>query len=263
MSIVRELVRNGVHVRFIGTSEDKGRRIERELDGNGPACRFVKLDLSNLRAVREFARALSSNIPALDLLVNVAGVVLPERQETADGFEKTFAIDYLSSFVLCMELRKTLAAANHARIVNVGGLPFQVLKPQLDFDDLHSERAYDGMRVAIKAVHAKLVLTEVLAEAFKRDSIDVNAFHPGWVKSDLARNMSFPMSLVFSAMSVFFSSSSKSGIYASTSPEVTGMTGQFFVNRKPRPLSFEQQYKDRLWSETERMVERALARTPT
>lgn len=260
LSIVRALASNGVEVNFIGTNEEKGRRIEQELNRTGTtAGRFIKLDLSNLADVRDFAHAFRSENPHLDVLANVAGVTLPVRQETNEGIEKTFAIGHLSAFLLSRELAPLLERAEHGRILNVGGVPQFILKPRPDFaTKLEFTENYNGMRVAIDTVHAKTVLTEVYADKLASQGIDVNAFHPGAVKSDIARSMSFPMSAVLKVGNLFMSHTSKTGIYLASSDEVLGVTGQFFIRKKPRPLSFEQKYKDRLWNATEEMIERAL-----
>lgn len=118
------------------------------------------------------------------------------------------------------------------------------------------------MRVAIDTVHAKTVLTEVNADELASQGIDVNVFHPGAVKSNIARSMSFPKSAVFKVGNVFMSNTSRTGIYLATSDDVQGVTGQLFVRKKPRPLSLEQGYKDRLWNATEQMIEQALT-SPT
>lgn len=258
LSIVRALAKQGTFVHFIGTNEDKGKRVEEELNISAdPTVRFVQLDLSRLRAVHDFSLQFGRAVPALDVLVNVAGVMLAERQVTEDGYEKTFAIDHLAAFILCQGLRPALAAAQHGRIVNVSGAPSQLLKQRLDFADLQLEHNYTLMRAALNAVHAKTVMTEILAERF-RDEIDVNAFHPGAVKSDLFRHMRFPMSTVFRFARRFMASESKSGIYASTTQALNGVTGQLFVGTRPRQLSFEQSYKDKLWHTTEQLVNQVL-----
>lgn len=150
--------------------------------------------------------------------------------------------------------------AGHARIINVGGVPSFILKPRLEFEKkLDFTERYSGMHVAFDTVHAKTLLTEVFADRLASQGIDVNAFHPGTVKSDMGRNMSFPISVVFKVANVFMSNTSKTGIHLATSDDVTGMTGQIFVGKKPRPLNFDQGYKDRLWTVTEQMIEQALA----
>ena len=120
------------------------------------------------------------------------------------------------------------------------------------------KRKYSGMGVAIDAVHAKTVMTEILAEKLKGQNIDVNAFHPGWVKSGLARDLPAYMKIIFGIMGPFMSRGSKSGNYVSTSDKVIGVTGQLFVNTTPTPLSFDQVYKDKLWSWTVDTVENVL-----
>ena len=266
LSVVRALAHRGVEVHFVGTSDEKGRRVEQELNGTGAAAvRFIKLDLSTLRDVRDFAEAFRSEVPQLDLLANVAGVTLPERQETDEGIEKTFAIGHLSAFVLNRELAPMLEQAAHPRIMNVGGVPQFILKPRPDFETkLDFRENYNGMQVAIDTVHAKTVLSQVFADEFAGRGIDVNVFHPGWVKSDMARHMSFPMSAVFKVGNMFMSDTTKTGIYLATSSDVNGVTGQFFARKKPRPLGFEQGYGRRLWDATEALLDRALTspRTP-
>ena len=101
LSIARALVRDGVFVHFVGTNAAKGRGIESEVNADRPRARFIQLDLSRPGDVQAFARRFAEEVPTLDVLANVAGVMLATRQQTDEGFEKTFAIDHLAAFVLC------------------------------------------------------------------------------------------------------------------------------------------------------------------
>ena len=122
---------------------------------------------------------------------------------------------------------------------------------------------YNGMPVAIDTVHAKTVLSQVFADRFASQGIDVNVFHPGWVKSAMARHKSFPMSARFKVGNVFMSNTSKTGIYRATLERRERHHGPVLRPQKePRPLSFEHEYKNRLWNATEAMIERALT-SPT
>ncbi len=259
LSMLPDLVSSGFYVYFVGTNAKKGLAIESDLNGpGGSVAKFVELDLSDMQRVRSFAQKFRSEVPTLDLLLNVAGAMFPKRKLTPEGFEKTFAIGYLSAFILCEELAPSLSAAEHGRIANVAGLPRFVLKPALDFEDLRFESNYRGMPVAIKTIHAKTVLTEILAERLRDRGIDVNSFHPGAVKGDVGRNMVLPMKLAFAVANLFMSPKSKSGVYVSTSDEVGGVTGQLFVGTKPRPLRFDEGYKAQLWERTESLLAAAL-----
>ena len=261
LSLVRALVERDSHVHFIGTSSDKGRAIESELNGSaGRVCDFIQLDLSDLGAVRAFARRFRDEVQRLDVLLNVAGLMLPRRQVTPEGFEKTFAIGYLSAVLLAMELVPALARASGARILNVAGSPRHVLAPsRLDLSDLAFEKDYGWIRAATGTIHAKVVATEILAERLRGRGIDVNAFHPGVVKGQLFRNMPPLKRALFSMAHLFMTSESKTGIYVSTAEEIRGITGQLFVGERPRALRFEPEHKTALWEQTERMLARVPA----
>lgn len=254
LSLVRALTADGAFVHFVGTNAAKGAAIEAELNATQLCCAFCAVDLSSLVATRQFAEQFRRSVPRLDVLANVAGVLLAKRRETEDGLEMTFAIGYLSAVVLTLELAESLQRASHARVLNVGGAPRLVLNRRLDLDDLGFEANYNGIRAALNTIHAKAVATEILAQRFRARGIDVNAFHPGPVKGQLGRNLSVLTRSIFAVVARFMSSKSKSGTYVSTAKEVRGMTGQYFVGTAPRQLCFEQTYKDRLWARTEEMI---------
>ena len=54
------------------------------------------------------------------------------------------------------------------------------------------------------------------------------------------------------------STESKTGIYASSAPELNGVTGKYFNKKKVIPLNFDQAYKDQLWNATEQTLEKIL-----
>ncbi len=254
-SLLPTLLQAGFRVHLIGRNAQKDREIEARLNAEDEgAATFIQLDLSDLGAVVAFAETFRQEVPVLDLLANVAGVMLPERQVTPEGFEKTFAIGDLSAYVLSTELTSSLAAATSPRIVNVAGVLKFALTPALDLDDLGFEKNQKGMDVAIKTVHAKTTLTEILAEHLGEHGITVNSFHPGAVMGDVGRNMAFPMSALFGVANMFMAKTSKSGIYVTTSDGVEGGTGQFLVGRKGTALQFEPEYKSGLLERTVGML---------
>ena len=260
LSIVKALVKNNYTVFFIGTNEQKGKEIESGLNKNSTTKNtFIKLNLSNLKEVHKFANKFKNEVSHLNLLANVAGVVLLKRQETEQKLEKTFAIGYLSAFVLSNALIPLLEKNKHSRIVNVSGIPKQVMNATLNFDDLYFKKKYNGFKTAVATIHAKTVLTEILSEKLKDKNIDVNSFHPGMVKSDLTRNMPMLLKILVKMVSPFMAKASKNGIYTSISKKIAGITGQLFANRKPIQLHFKKEYKEKLWKETEEMIAQAMS----
>jgi NAD(P)-dependent dehydrogenase (short-subunit alcohol dehydrogenase family) len=258
LSLVRGLTAQGHFVHFIGTRRERGAAIEMELNEGRTRCAFHPADLSSLRATAALAAQLEAALPQLDVLANVAGVMLSERRETAEGLELTMAVGHFSAFVLTHGLLPALGRAPHARVVNVAGVPRDVLRPSLDLDDLNHERHHKGVRVAIDAVHAKTVMAEVLAARLRGQQIDVNAFHPGWVRGGLGRDLPWHLKQVFKLIGPFMSDGSVSGMHATGAASIEGTTGQLFVKTQPRPLAFEAAYKDALWLRTVATVEGVL-----
>lgn len=114
----------------------------------------------------------------------------------------------------------------------------------------------------MRALHAKTVMTAALAEEFASDGIDVVAFDPGFVRSDLARNLSLPMRLMMRVAQWFAPTESASGVFASTATELNGVTGVFIDGRHGRrqtPLQFEAAYQARVMATTAQLVDLALA----
>lgn len=249
LSIVRALARDNWDVHFIGRNAERGQAIVQEIEqgGKGKAI-FIQQDLSRTGEVKVLANRLLKDLDRLDLLANVAGVVLPKRKETADGIEMTFAVNYLSAFIFSTTLAPLLESSAPSRIANVAGSPSQIMKTRLNFDDLYLEKKYSAIRAAFGAIHAKTVLTSILAEKYAERGIDVNSFHPGLVRSGLGRDFPFPLNILFKIGQPLISKDSKTGIYVCTSPEVKGQSGLLFEKKKGLELDFGQDYQGHLWS---------------
>jgi len=253
-SILNALLNTKFKVYFIGSNEEKGVAVESEMNRRHPGmAKFINLDLSNLKAVKEFAREFADENDSLYVLANIAGVMIPNRVTTKEGFEKTFAVGYLSAFILSTELTPLLEKVR-GRIVNVGGVPSFVFKARLDFEDISFTKGYNSFKTAITTVHAKTVLTEILSEKYASRGIDVNSFHPGAVRSDLMNNTSKFQRLIFEFLSIFMTKESRTGIYVCSSPEIKGLSGKFFVKTKPRDLCFDNKYKEKLWKLSEKLI---------
>jgi NAD(P)-dependent dehydrogenase (short-subunit alcohol dehydrogenase family) len=103
---------------------------------------WVPLDLASLISVRAAAEQVNA-LPQLDVLINNAGVMVPPKTLTEDGFELQFGVNHLGHFALTGLLLDTLRAQPDSRIVNVSSLAHHMGK--IDFDDINAERSYDAM----------------------------------------------------------------------------------------------------------------------
>jgi NAD(P)-dependent dehydrogenase (short-subunit alcohol dehydrogenase family) len=141
--------------------------------------RGYQADLSSLAGVRELAGEVIAAESRLDVLVNNAGIGgdVPgggARQESADGYELRFAVNYLATYALTRLLLPLLRASAPSRIVNVASIGQQAI----DFSDVMLTKDYDGMRAYRQSKLAQILFTFDLAAELDPDGVTVNALHP-------------------------------------------------------------------------------------
>ncbi len=119
--VARHLGNAGARVVVHGRDADRGAQVVADIERAGGAATFLRADLASLAEVRDLAAAVQRATDRLDILINNAGIGTAGgvRQESADGFELRFAVNYLAGFLLTSLLLPLLRAAEPARIVNV------------------------------------------------------------------------------------------------------------------------------------------------
>jgi NAD(P)-dependent dehydrogenase (short-subunit alcohol dehydrogenase family) len=175
-----ELARSGATVLVHGRDEHRIADTVAEVEsaGDGPV-RPYQADLADLTQVAALAEQVLANEPQLDVLVNNAGIGTdvpggPGRQESADGYELRFAVNYLAGFALTERLLPLLERSAPSRIVNVSSLGQQAI----DFDDVMLTRGYSGTRAYCQSKLAQILSTIDLAERLDGTGVTVNALHP-------------------------------------------------------------------------------------
>ncbi|MFZ0892239.1 MAG: SDR family NAD(P)-dependent oxidoreductase [Thermoplasmata archaeon] len=148
--------------------------------------RLELLDLSSLGSVRKFVERLVHGSP-IDLLVNCAGAVIPSRQVTEDGLERTLATDYLGPFALTLGLMPALLRAPHPRVTTVSSMGADKGKRKIDFADLQGEREYSPQLAYNQAKLADLMFAIELGNRASSSGLPLisNAAHPGLARTDL------------------------------------------------------------------------------
>ena len=139
-------------------------------------------DLSLMAEVRTLADRLLASEQTIDVLVNNAGALFPERGVTSEGLERTFALNLLGQFLLTESLIPRLVASAPARIITItsGGMYTQRISPS----DLQAEhRDYDGRVQYAKTKRAQVILTEEWAKRLAGSGVVAHAMHPGWVNT--------------------------------------------------------------------------------
>ena len=240
-----------------------GRITERaEAAAKGGRAQLVVFDLADFASVRRGAEEMLGQAPRIDVLVNNAGVVLSERTYTVDGLEATFAINHLGPFLLTNLLLDRIRETHSARIVNVASTSHGAARKGMPFDDLQSEGQYRAMRVYGQSKLANILFTLELARRLRGTGVTANSLHPGTVRTGYGADGDAKGFLAFGLKisRPFFISpaeGARTSIYLATSPEVHGVSGEYFVKCKPvqpKPWARDPEAAARLWKVSEELV---------
>lgn len=218
----------------------------------GAVVRTHLADLSRLSEVRRLAGDLTQTYPRIEVLVNNAGAYYSRNEKTPEAIERTLALNVLSPFLLTRLLEPSLAAASPSRVVNVASAAHNGAK--LRWDDLDNQRKYSGFATYSRSKLALILLTRELARRWAPKRIAVNALHPGFVRTQFGHANPGATAAVIRWMTRLFGISPERGaetpVYLATSPQVEGVTGEYFVRRRAVRSSRES-YDDaaalRLW----------------
>lgn len=148
--------------------------------------RFVPLDLASLASVAEFSEAVAAAFPdGLDLLINNAGVMMPPRRETEDGFELQLGTNHLGHFALTGRLLPMMGDRDGSRVVTVSSGMARM--GQIDFDDLQGRQGYSRTGAYAQSKLANLVFALDLDDRLENSGLKTRSMgaHPGYAATNL------------------------------------------------------------------------------
>ncbi|ACC42406.1 short chain dehydrogenase [Mycobacterium marinum M] len=173
----RRLTQNGEKVVVVGRSESKTTAVAAQLRAD-----YFVADFADLSQVRALADKIRSEYPRIDVLANNAGAMCHEIQFTADGYEKTYQVNYLSPFLLTTLLLDVLVQSR-ATVVNTTSSS-QRLLPKVTLAELEST-AQRRPSVAYALTKLAIVLfTRELHRRYHAKGLSAATFHPGYVDSN-------------------------------------------------------------------------------
>ena len=256
------LARLGARVGIVGRDPARAASTAEQLSSIGAVADVFSADLSDQAQVRRLADEVRRTYPRLDVLVNNVGGFWAHRHLTADGLERTFAVNHLAPFLLTDLLADLLRASAPARVITVSS-GAQAMG-RLDLDDLQGERAYSGQRAYNQAKLANVMFTYELARRLAGTGVTANALHPGVVRTSFGREDPAPgMSLLVRVVSPLFLTperGARTSVYLASSPEVAEVTGQYFVRCRPKrssERSYDTAAAARLWQISAELVGRS------
>lgn len=252
LETAQQLARLGHELVLHGRSESKAKSAREAVLEKSPAAAIhtAHADLADLAEVVHMANSLNTLLPRLDVLLNNAGVYMLERKVSRNGFEMTLAVNHLAHFLLTALLLPLLKKSADPRVVTVSSLVHT--SGRMDFDNLNSERRFNGYHAYC---NAKLANALFAAELARREPwLTSNCLHPGVIDTKL-------LHAAFDMAGNSVHSGAKTSVYLATSPEVKGISGKYFDNcniTEPLAAVNDTELSQQLWQWSEKAIGSAL-----
>ncbi len=231
------LAQQGYEVIIAARDLKKGMALVNAIKAGKPDANveFFSLDISNFTEVKDFAAKVREKWQSLDILILNAGLFTPELTTSKSGHEFMFATTHLGHFLLTHEIMPLLKNASAARVVVTSSVAHH-LGSLTDFFNLKtiSNKSLFMLVPFLsygRSKLANLLFVRELARRVKGTCIQVNAFHPGPVKTDIWRSTPGLFNKVISPFLVTEEKGAQTQIYLATDPAIN-QSGQYWARKK-------------------------------
>lgn len=249
------LAQKGFFVLIHGRSEEQCKQTVDEIFAltKNKNLDYFNFDLLSLKEVFDFSNEVKRRYDNLDILINNAGVYLHDYILSPEGIEATFQINYLSMFLLTLNLLPVIKSngTEAARIINVSSMAHS---SEMDFENLITVPKYDGHRAYSLSKLCVIYFTIELSERLKDKNITVNCLHPGVINTKLLK-------AGWGGFGKLFSKDAGKGaitsVYLATSDAAEKITGKYFSDSKtvkPHPVAYDINSRKKLWKLSEELI---------
>ena len=259
----RKFASQGARLMCINRNKEKSVALQKEIQRDFQVdCDYILADMSVMADIQRAAETLQKIREPIDVLIHNAGVHRTRRELTAEGFDKVFLVNHLSSFMINVLLSEKLASQETARIILVNSEGHRFAAWGLRLDDLNWEkRRYSGLKSYGSAKLAQLLCMHVFEEHFRNSGVTINAMHPGAVKSDTGKENSAAYRWLkrnfFDKMLRPTEIASESIYYLGVSEELEGLSGKFFnltTEEEPAPPALDKEAAREIWEKSVEMT---------
>lgn len=257
-AMATELARRGATVVMVCRDPKRGAEAQEEIRAmaRGGDVELERADLGSLEEVRSLAARLAKR-ERIDVLMNNAGLYLPERQTSPDGHEMMLAVNHLAPFLLTNLLIDRLKESR-GRVITTSSVGHRFTSGRLD--DLQATRRYVPLAHYGVTKLANILFTRELAHRHGADGITAHCFHPGGVATGFAQDEPGLFQSLVNIGRVFLRSPERggeTGVFLATDTSVTRTNGRYFVDKKPRVPSRparDPELAARLWERSRELV---------
>ncbi len=247
------LAKMGATLVMVARNPERGEAARSEIvtkSGNN-SIDLLLADLSSLESVRQLVAEFRKKYSKIHVLINNAGLFNQRRRVTADGYENTFATNYLAPFLLTNLQLDLLKASAPSRIINVSSVGHY--NGHINFDDLNLENDYGGWRAYGQSKLALVLFTHQLAKKLQGTGVTVNAVHPGTVATNIWSRPLGPVGFIMALPKLFMTSPEKGAetiVYLASSPDAKSLSGEYLEKlkvKKSSDESYNEEIAQRLW----------------
>lgn len=264
LATAKELSRLGAKVFITSRSLESAQNAAVDIEKQyGNPVEGLELNLESIRSVESFAKSFLRKQSRIDALINNAGMIAGKKRFSEDGFEATFAANYLGPFLLTKLLIPALRKASEARIINLSSELYRNAKNGLNFDDLQMLNAYSPSKAYANSKLAIMLFTLELRKKYQTDGVEAFAVHPGVIRtafgtgSDSSKVMALTMKLMGPMLKTPEQGAKTSVLLATEDASNLGSSWYWSETKptEPKPFSSDEEVSRRLWGATEKLIE--------
>ena len=247
------LARMGATVVMVARNKEKAEAARSDIirESRNNSVELLLADLSSLESVRQLVEDFHKKYSGLHVLINNAGLFNQRRRVTTDGYENTFATNYLGPFLLTNLQLDILKKSAPSRIINVSSVGHY--NGHMNFEDLNLEKEYGGWKAYGQSKLALVLLTHQLAKNLAGTGVTVNSVHPGTVATNIWSRPLGPAGFIMALPKLFMTSPEKGAetiVYLASSPDVGNVSGEYWEKlkvKKSSDESYNEEIAQRLW----------------
>jgi NAD(P)-dependent dehydrogenase (short-subunit alcohol dehydrogenase family) len=254
------LARAGMRIIIAGRDPARTAAAHRVIAGGvaGAQVETALADFASLDTVRALAADILGRHDRLDVLVNNAGLISPQRAVSAEGFELTIAVNHLAPFLLTNLLLDRLKESTPARVVTVASAAHK--GAQIDPATMTDPASWTPLSAYGRSKLANVLFTRALARRLDPAIVTAACLHPGVIATNIGNRAGTLAGFAWRLAKPFFAGPDKgaeTSIFLATVADPTPFQGAYLAGKAiaaTDPRAQDDRLGEALWQESARLV---------
>lgn len=230
------LAQMGFKIIALIRNEEKGKQLIKEFElknneGQG-SIELLKGDLTSFESIVKAFNIFQEKYKQLDLLINNAGVWNFERRKSSDKIEETFQVNVLAPMLLIHLFGKLLSKSPNGKTINTSSM---LHHGSINFENIEGDGKFKGYDAYRQSKLSVILMTKLLSQKDKKNSLGIYSFHPGFISTDLGRDANFFIRFFFKLAGSSVEKGAQTLIYLAITPKNELVSGAYYANKKVTP----------------------------